>query len=225
MVFQQPQISPKQLCQGSAACPTSSSQVQLTQQLQNSFQTGVLRKTGTSMGFQVLIEPNSRWSASPKLFKLLPLSFHLWPLLMSLAFCLLSVAAVVSLFHAWSPFFLPSASSSGYHSMSHLFRRGSAGIVSPLEYLWEWSIFGKIHFLLLDHERVIYHMKTFANNNSGLLPSIQFFYTTFHTKIYQALVLLVRFYLPCAGSFHFWCVLVLMLSDNFWSVKTQECSQ
>lgn len=125
---------------------------------------------------------------------------------MCLAFCLPSGAAVVSLFHAWSPFFPSSAHSSGCRSVCHLFRRRSAGILSPLEDRWEWSIFGNIHFLLLDCERVIYHMKTFANNNSGLLPSIQSFYATFHTKTFQALVFLVRFYL---------LVLVVSISSVF----------
>lgn len=122
-------------------------------------------------------------------------------------------------------FFSPSASSSAYWSLSHLFRTGSAGIRSPLEDLWEWTIFNKIHFLLLEHERVIYHLNTFAKNNWGLLPSTQFFYTNFHTKIFQMLALLIRFSLPCVGSFRFWCVLVVVLSSNACSVKTQESSE
>lgn len=36
-------------------------------------------------------------------------------------------------------FFPPSASSRAYCSLSHLFRTGSAGIISTLENLWEWK--------------------------------------------------------------------------------------
>lgn len=84
----------------------------------------------------------------------------------------------------------------------------------------------KIHFLLLDHIRVFYHMKKSTNNNLGLLPSTHFlffFNITFHTKTFQAIVLLVSFLLPCAWSYHFQCcVLVSVLSDNFCSVKTHK---
>lgn len=53
-------------------------------------------------------------------------------------------------------------------------------------------------------------MKTFANNDSGLLPSIQFFDITFHTKIFQTFVFLVRFYLlvlvvSISSVFSYWC--------------------
>lgn len=143
---------PQTAFQGSAACLTSSSWVRLTQQLQNSFQTRVLRKTGTSMGFSKCWQSQIPIGQQVPSFLQLPLSLPLWPSLMSLAFRPPSGAAVVSLFHAWSPFFPPSASSSGYRCTAHLFRRGSAGIISPLEDLWEWSVFSKILILLLDHE-------------------------------------------------------------------------
>lgn len=42
--------------------------------------------------------------------------------------------------------------------------------------------YNSIHFLLSDLEKVIHHMKNFANNNLGLLPHTQFFYSPFHTK-------------------------------------------
>lgn len=67
------------------------------------FLTSLTHATAEEHSFQIrglrfskclLIEPNSCRPGSPKLFTLPPLSFPLWPLLITLAFCLPSGAAV-----------------------------------------------------------------------------------------------------------------------------------